>query len=77
MTRFVRDAAVHYYHPAGSCKMGPSSDPMAVVGADGAVHGIEGLYVADASIMPAVISGNTNIPTIVIGERIGVMLART
>ena len=67
---FIDHAAVHYYHPAGSCKMGPASDPDAVVDADGRVHGIEGLYVADASIMPAVTSGNTNMPTTVIGERI-------
>ena len=68
--RFLDHAAVHYYHPAGSCKMGPASDPDAVVDSDGRVHGIEGLYVADASLMPAVISGNTNMPTTVIGERI-------
>jgi len=42
----------------------------AVVGADGQLHGVEGLYVADASIMPAVTSGNTNMPVTVIGERI-------
>ena len=50
--------------------MGPAGDPDAVVDAGGRVHGIEGLYVADASIMPAVISGNTNMPTAVIGEKI-------
>lgn len=68
--RFLDHAAVHYYHPAGTCKMGPASDPDAVVGSTGQVHGIDGLYVADASIMPAVTSGNTNMPTAVIGERI-------
>jgi choline dehydrogenase-like flavoprotein len=68
--RYIDHAAVHYYHPAGSCKMGPATDPDAVVGSDGQVHGVEGLYVADASIMPAVTSGNTNMPTAVIGERI-------
>jgi choline dehydrogenase len=68
--RFVDSAAVTYYHPAGSCKMGPASDPGAVAGAGGRVHGIEGLYVADASLMPAVTSGNTNMPAAVIGERI-------
>jgi choline dehydrogenase len=68
--RFLDYAAVHYYHPAGSCKMGPPSDPDSVVDSEGRVHGIEGLYVADASLMPAVISGNTNMPTAVIGERI-------
>ena len=68
--RFLDHAAVHYYHPAGSCKMGPTSNPDSVVDADGRVHGIEGLYVADASLMPTVISGNTNMPAAVIGERI-------
>jgi choline dehydrogenase len=68
--RFLDHAAVHYYHPVGSCKMGPASDPDSVVSPEGRVHGIEGLYVADASLMPAVISGNTNMPTAVIGERI-------
>ena len=68
--RFIDHAAADYYHPAGSCKMGPASDPDAVVDADGRVHGIAGLYVADGSIMPAVTSGNTNMPIAVIGERI-------
>jgi choline dehydrogenase len=68
--RFLDHAAVHYYHPAGSCQMGPASDPDAVVDSEGRVHGIEGLRVADASLMPAVTSGNTNMPTAVIGERI-------
>ncbi len=74
--RFIDRAAVHYYHPAGSCKMGPASDPASVVDADGRVHGIESLYVADASLMPAVTSGNTNMPAAVIGERIARSLLR-
>ncbi len=75
--RFLDHAAVHYYHPAGSCKMGPASDPDAVVDAEGRVHGIEGLHVADASLMPAVTSGNTNMPTTVIGEKIARSLRRS
>jgi choline dehydrogenase len=67
---FLDHAAVHYYHPVGTCKMGPASDPYSVVDSEGRVHGIEGLYVADASLMPTVTSGNTNMPTTVIGERI-------
>jgi choline dehydrogenase len=67
---FLQRSAIHYYHPCGSCKMGPASDATAVVDSEGHVHGIDGLYVADASIMPDVMSGNTNMPVTVIGERI-------
>jgi choline dehydrogenase len=70
LSETIAEAAVHYYHPCGSCKMGPPDDPAAVVGADGAVHGLEGVHVADASIMPWTMSGNTNMPTTVIGEKI-------
>lgn len=75
LTEAVAGSVVHYWHPVGSCKMGPADDPAAVVGADGAVHGIEGLFVADASIMPTVMSGNTNMPSAVIGEKLGRALA--
>ena len=57
-------------HPSGTCKMGPTTDPMAVVDQYGRVHGTENLRVADASIMPDVIRANTNLTTIMIGERI-------
>jgi choline dehydrogenase len=67
---FLQHSAIHYYHPCGSCKMGPAGDATAVVDSEGRVHGIDGLYVADASIMPDVMSGNTNMPVTVIGERI-------
>jgi choline dehydrogenase len=62
---------VHYYHPVGTCKMGPASDPDAVVDPRGAVHGLEGVYVADASIIPVIPRANTNVPAAVVGERIG------
>ncbi|HKY55454.1 MAG TPA: GMC family oxidoreductase [Anaerolineales bacterium] len=65
---------LHYYHPVGTCKMGPASDPTAVVDARGKVHGIDNLYVADASIMPIVPRANTNIPALVVGERIAAWL---
>jgi choline dehydrogenase len=64
---WVKAAAETTYHPVGTCKMG--SDPMAVVDNELRVHGIEGLRVADASIMPTLTSGNTNAPSIMIGER--------
>jgi choline dehydrogenase len=63
----VKNAAETTYHPVGTCKMG--SDPMAVVDAQLRVHGIAGLRVADASIMPTLTSGNTNAPSIMIGEK--------
>jgi len=64
---WVRKAAETTYHPVGTCKMG--SDPMAVVDSQLRVHGIDGLRVADASIMPTLTSGNTNAPSIMIGEK--------
>jgi choline dehydrogenase-like flavoprotein len=54
--------------------MGPESDPTAVVDARGKVHGMDNLYVADASIMPVVPRANTNIPALVVGERIAAWL---
>jgi choline dehydrogenase len=71
----VRRDNLHYYHAVGTCKMGPESDPTAVVDSRGKVHGMDNLYVADASIMPVVPRANTNIPTLVVGERIAAWLA--
>jgi len=64
---YVRAFAKTDYHPVGTCRMG--TDPMAVVDPALRVHGMDGLRVADASIMPAIVSGNTNAPSIMIGER--------
>lgn len=64
---YVRSVAKTVFHPAGTCKMG--SDAQAVVAADLRVRGIDGLRVADASVMPSIVSGNTNAPSIMIGER--------
>lgn len=69
---WVRKTAETTYHPVGTCKMG--NDPMAVVNSELKVHGIEGLRVADASIMPTLTSGNTNAPCIMIGEKCAEMV---
>jgi choline dehydrogenase len=70
----IRNRADTQYHPVGTCKMGPESDPMAVVDARLRVKGIDCLRVADASIMPTVVGGNTNAPAIMIGERAADMI---
>jgi choline dehydrogenase len=69
---FARNAGTNVFHPVGTCKMG--TDPMAVVDPRLRVHGIAGLRVIDASVMPAVTTGNTNAPTIMIGEKGAAMI---
>ncbi len=72
LLEWVRNTAETTYHPIGTCKMG--SDPRAVVDSELRVHGIAGLRIADASIMPTLTSGNTNAPTIMIGEKCASMI---
>jgi choline dehydrogenase len=67
--RFVRRTADTIYHPAGTCKMGPSSDKLAVVDSQLRLRGVEGLRVADASVMPEVVNATTNAACLMIGER--------
>lgn len=70
LDRYMREWVTTYHHQVGTCKMGPDSDELAVVCPKTLkVHGLEGVRVADASIMPSVPSGNTNAPSIMIGER--------
>ena len=67
---WIMRSATTSHHISGTCKMGPSSDPMAVVDQRGGAYGLEGLRVADASIMPDCIRANTNATSIMIGERV-------
>ena len=76
MAADIRNRADTQYHPVGTCKMGPDSDPLAVVDAQLRVKGVQGLRVADASIFPELIGGNTNAPVIMIGEKVSELATR-
>ena len=71
---WIRETGETIYHPVGTCKMGLDSDPTAVVDGDLNVFGLSGLRVVDASVMPTLIGGNTNAPTIMIAEKISDLL---
>ncbi len=70
--QFIRDYGDTIYHPVGTCRMG--SGAMDVVGSDLRVHGLEGIRVVDASMMPRIIGGNTNAPTIMVAEKASDMI---
>lgn len=72
MIEFIRNGVTTYFHPTSSCKMGVDSD--AVVDPELKVYGIEGLRIADASVMPEITTGNTNAPTIMIAEKAAEMI---
>ena len=75
LANFVTRNVGIYWHPACSCHMGPSSDPEAVVDAGGKVHGLEGLYICDASIFPRIMRANTNLPAAMLAEHLAGALA--
>jgi choline dehydrogenase len=66
---YAREIGASNWHPTSSCRMGPNGDATAVVDTSLRVRGVENLRVVDASVMPSVISGNTNAPTIMIAEK--------
>ena len=72
----ILDATGASFHPASTCAIGAADDPMAVVDPQCRVYGVEGLRVADASVMPNIVSANTNMPTIMIAERVAEFMRR-
>jgi choline dehydrogenase len=71
----IRTRVGSYHHPVGTCRMGPDPTAGAVVDSHGAVHGIDALWVADASVMPSLPSANTHLSTVVVAERIAALLS--
>lgn len=70
IAEYIAANVKHYYHPVGTCRMGPKASPESVVDARGRVHGLDNLYIADASVMPEIPRANTNLPSLMVAERI-------
>ena len=69
LLEFAKNTAGTIFHPSGSCKMGPGDDPLAVVDHELRIHGLAGIRVIDCSVMPTLVSGNTNAPVVMIAEK--------
>jgi choline dehydrogenase len=76
VAQFARQKADSIYHAAGTCRMGPASDRGAVVDAELRLHGIDGVRVADASIMPVIVNAPTHAACVMIGEKCASVIAR-
>ena len=76
LARLAGDIGTTIFHPVGTARMGPASDPGAVVDDRLRVHGVANLRIADASVMPTITSGNTNTPTLMVAERAAHWLTR-
>jgi choline dehydrogenase-like flavoprotein len=74
---WIWDSHGHYWHPTGSCRMGPQRMKGDVCDGQGRMHGLANVFIADASLMPSITSGNTNLPTALLGSRIGKSIADT
>ncbi|MGN6460855.1 MAG: GMC family oxidoreductase, partial [Pseudolabrys sp.] len=74
LEEWIKGKAVPFYHPIGTCRMGRSDDAMAVTNPRGEVYGVNGLFVADASIMPTIPRANTNLTTLMLAEKLSVQL---
>ena len=74
LAAYMRNSVGGYWHPVGTCKMGPAGDAASVVDASGRVHGLTNVYVADASIMPTIPRANTHLPVVALAERIADLL---
>ena len=74
LLEFAKNTGGTIFHPSGTTKMGPASDKMAVVDPELRVHGMEGLRVVDCGIMPTLVSGNTNVPVVMIAEKASEMM---
>jgi choline dehydrogenase len=77
LARYAHETVSGYFHPVGTCRMGLPNDPAAVVDGSGRVHGLDNLFVADASIMPAIPRANTNLTVVAMAERMAEEMSAT